>query len=227
MKICKRCKEPTKEFPLTKHGKRSTMCEACTAFTKARNQRKLDALRTSMANPPEGMKVCRRCMKPKPIGEFEPNPGACFRYRNATSCKSCREYAAEKAIAYRAAHPDDRRQKDMKAKSTAAAKCRAELLAAYGGMCVCCGESEWKFLQLDHVNDDGRAHRKSIGLGVYNLLRWAKDNGFPPTLQILCANCHNAKSFYGECPHKSSATLSLHQSEANSKETGNAAFQRQ
>jgi hypothetical protein len=30
-----------------------------------------------------------------------------------------------------------------------------EMLSAYGGKCVCCGESEYKFLAIDHINGGG------------------------------------------------------------------------
>lgn len=67
-------------------------------------------------------------------------------------------------------------------------------------------------MQLDHVNDDGNVHRlqstfsyKAIvkgikRIGVAQLIyKWAADHNFPSTLQLLCANCHSAKSFYGGC----------------------------
>lgn len=76
---------------------------------------------------------------------------------------------------------------------------RSLVINAYGGKCVCCGETETAFLQLDHVNDDGAAHRKEIGAGHRTYL-WASKNNFPDTLQILCANCNMAKR--SGCPHQ-------------------------
>ena len=76
---------------------------------------------------------------------------------------------------------------------------RKEVLKNYGGKCVCCGESDWHFLSLDHVNNDGAKHRREIGNSqVYN---WAKKNNYPNSLQVLCYNCNMAKAFYGKCPH--------------------------
>ena len=80
------------------------------------------------------------------------------------------------------------------------AKLRAEVIAAYGGRCVCCGEGEPVFLALDHVNDDGRIHRSKIGNGSA-MCRWARMNGYPKSLQLLCHNCNYAKAHSG-CPHK-------------------------
>jgi len=73
-------------------------------------------------------------------------------------------------------------------------KCFNECVEAYGGICVNCGEDELLFLHLDHVNGDGAEHRKIIGrkLGV-----WARQNGFPDILQLLCANCNLAKERTG------------------------------
>lgn len=74
---------------------------------------------------------------------------------------------------------------------------RAQVIEAYGDACRCCGETWGPFLHLDHVNSDGATHRRS--LTDRNLVRWAIANGYPDTLQILCANCNLAKE-HGGCP---------------------------
>lgn len=71
----------------------------------------------------------------------------------------------------------------------------------YGGKCACCGITELSFLCIDHKNNDGNKHRREIGNGDA-IYRWAIKNNFPDTLQILCANCHQAKHILGECPHQ-------------------------
>lgn len=75
----------------------------------------------------------------------------------------------------------------------------------YGGyVCACCGERERKFLTLDHVNNDGNAHRKATGrnAGVFTY-QWIVQNNFPPGFQILCMNCNFGKSLNGGvCPHQ-------------------------
>lgn len=84
-------------------------------------------------------------------------------------------------------------------------KVRLEALRHYGGerpVCVCCGESTYEFLALDHINGGGNAHRKSIRpTSVQSMYEWARRNGYPPIFQVLCHNCNMAKGFYGECPH--------------------------
>ena len=76
---------------------------------------------------------------------------------------------------------------------------RKLVIENYGGRCRCCGEDEYKFLSLDHVNNDGNKHRKEIK--YKDMVVWAFKNNYPKNLQILCHNCNMAKGFYGECPH--------------------------
>ncbi len=72
----------------------------------------------------------------------------------------------------------------------------------YGGYrCRCCGETEPKFLTLDHVKNDGSAHRKIIGRS--GLLAWLKDHDYPEGFQVLCMNCNHGKALNGGvCPHQ-------------------------
>src|SRR6266852_8334175 len=42
-------------------------------------------------------------------------------------------------------------------------KLRKRVLAAYGGKCVCCGETEDSFLSIDHIDGDGNKHRRELG----------------------------------------------------------------
>ena len=89
---------------------------------------------------------------------------------------------------------------------------RKEAIQAYGGMkCSCCGETEEKFLTIDHINNDGALHRRTIGgkdgngkgMGA-RTWKWLKDNNYPKGFQILCMNCNHGKARNkGICPHKS------------------------
>lgn len=84
---------------------------------------------------------------------------------------------------------------------------RSEVITAYGGFCACCGISEICFLTLDHVNQDGAEHRRQIGArhAWSKVYLWARDNGYPPTLRVLCWNCNNAAfRNRGVCPHQES-----------------------
>jgi hypothetical protein len=81
---------------------------------------------------------------------------------------------------------------------------RAEMVAAYGGSCVCCGEDEPVFLTLDHINGDGAAERKAAGnIGGYSTYLKLKKQGWPQSgYQVLCYNCNCAKRISDECPHR-------------------------
>ncbi|MDP3891935.1 hypothetical protein [Nocardioides sp.] len=75
-----------------------------------------------------------------------------------------------------------------------------EVLSHYGGICVCCGESRYEFLSMDHPNNDGAQHRRDI-TGP-NFRRWLKRNNFPPGFRVLCINCNFSRGRYGYCPHE-------------------------
>jgi hypothetical protein len=77
-----------------------------------------------------------------------------------------------------------------------------EAFDAYGGAkCACCGETLFEGLTIDHINGDGKAHRKVAGAGT-GLYRWLKLHDFPPGFQVLCATCNLAKGTGDHCPHK-------------------------
>lgn len=81
-------------------------------------------------------------------------------------------------------------------------KLRKKLIAGYGSKCVCCGETEPDFLELDHVNGGGASeYRKNPPLNVYR--RLVREH-FPEGYQLLCSNCNLGRWRNGGlCPHKS------------------------
>lgn len=82
------------------------------------------------------------------------------------------------------------------------AQLRCEMISAYGRACSCCKESEPKFLQLDHVFNDGAEDRK-INKTAAKLWASLKRIGWPKDRhQLLCANCNFGKLMNGGvCPH--------------------------
>jgi 5-methylcytosine-specific restriction endonuclease McrA len=69
-----------------------------------------------------------------------------------------------------------------------------EILNAYGNQCAICGQTKHQYLEIDHIYVDGAIHRKERNgqRGVYLDI---KNQGFPKDrFQILCANCHTAKT---------------------------------
>lgn len=81
-------------------------------------------------------------------------------------------------------------------------KIRREVIDAYGGACVCCGEDELVFLTIDHV---APLRRRSSGLtsreSSYELYLKLRKLNHPNGYQVLCFNCNHAKSASGCCPH--------------------------
>lgn len=132
-----------------------------------------------------GKNYCRQCLtRIAANGKAREAVGRCVRCKNSTPvgykhCSAC------------LAKSRDRWQ-----------SLRDEVFAAYGGYrCNCCGESEPRFLQIDHVNNDGAKHRRQMGGGGNHLYLWLKRNKYPEGFQVLCANCNYAKRF-GPCPHQ-------------------------
>lgn len=92
-------------------------------------------------------------------------------------------------------------------------KLKIEVLNAYGGcQCVCCGETILAFLSLDHVHNDGAAHRQTMAKGGNHFYRQLKKNGWPnnPPLQVLCHNCNTGRQVNGGiCPHQEIRDVSI------------------
>ena len=65
--------------------------------------------------------------------------------------------------------------------------------------CACCHVNEIHFLSMDHINNDGAAHRKEVPMS--DLYRWLRRNNYPNNFQVLCMNCNFAKGHFGMCPH--------------------------
>lgn len=84
-------------------------------------------------------------------------------------------------------------------------KLRKKALNGLGGVCSCCGETEFLFLQIDHINNDGHIDRKN-GINSQQLARKVIRENYPSDkYQILCANCNIGKHLNGgTCPHQSS-----------------------
>jgi len=160
-------------------------------------------------------KKCTKCKKALPLNMFS-------KWKKGfdgvfPSCKECRkaynreyylrntEAIKQRAKKYKKGH----RKRANEICSRDRLKLKLEMIEAYGGKCTCCGESNYKFLALDHVNNDGNIHRKKLAAerGIKKvrcdtIWREARRNNFPDSYTILCMNCNYAKSAYGICPHK-------------------------
>lgn len=121
---------------------------------------------------------------------------------------------AERQRRYRAEHADEirlkvrtwyreNRDQALAYHKTRRDVLRAEMIAAYGGKCVCCGESNPRFLTIDHVDGGGTKHRRSIGWSGNGIFAHLKKLGWPQEgYQLLCFNCNCGRAFNGGvCPH--------------------------
>ncbi len=80
---------------------------------------------------------------------------------------------------------------------------RKEFYEKYGGKCNCCGEGNWKFLTIDHVQNDGGKERKALSGNSIALYKKALERIDPERYQILCYNCNCGRAYNGDvCPHK-------------------------
>jgi predicted restriction endonuclease len=116
-----------------------------------------------------------------------------------------RYYAAHKEeIKARAREYYETHREEQRARQNAKLEeIRKIVLEHYGSRCACCGETEPQFLNIDHVNSDGAAHRRALGnLVGSSFYRWIIKHHFPNDLQLLCCNCNMAKGLYGICPHQ-------------------------
>lgn len=160
-------------------------------------------MRGSKAKYPveNGKKKCAKCLKTKPVSEFpKKERGGSLK----ADCKAC---SVKRSLAARAKKLEWYKQRQREYQQ----RIKLEALSAYGGsVCACCGERNPMFLTLDHINNDGAAHRKANGTAGSTTYRWLRNNGYPPGLQVLCYNCNCGKQANkGICPHKSEGATTI------------------
>jgi len=155
------------------------------------------------------MKTCTKCGVEKGLSEFPirrvNNGKPCDPFANP-ECKGC---ACARATAWRKANLTravmDRYNEAGKQKRQ---RVRDAVFGAYGGYrCACCGETERKFLTLDHVSNDGAAMRRetfgSRFAAGHRTYAWLLRKSFPVGYQVLCMNCNHGKRMNdGVCPHQ-------------------------
>ena len=147
------------------------------------------------------MKLCSRCS----IRESGYNKNLicreCLREQNKKYYEENRDKVIQQVSEYRSNNLEA-----VRAISNAANKARYHALKPQafdklGNRCACCGETNPKFLTIDHVKNDGAEHRKKIGSSfkIFLAVLDDTDNRF----QILCWNCNCGRALNnGICPHK-------------------------
>jgi hypothetical protein len=179
--VCRRCKkEPASP------GKAN--CDGCREYAKKIYEKQVSNGLCPVCCTNEtakGRTVCESCRHKQRT--------AYIRALGAGHCVKCRK-AHDEATSWCRSCLDKQRAHHK--------QLRDDVFAAYGGYhCACCGEPEPVFLEIDHINNDGAAHRKLLKGGGRHLYNWLRTNKYPPGFQVLCANCNRAKRF-GICPHQ-------------------------
>ena len=127
-------------------------------------------------------KICKMCGTAKPLNDFFDHATRPDKHR--WECKEC---TAKIQVDYSKKHRVRLNKNMQKYKKNV----KDMAFEAYGGyMCATCGEKREPCLTLDHIDNDGAAHRKAIGASSYKLYAWLKKHNYPPMIQVLCRNCN-------------------------------------
>ena len=73
---------------------------------------------------------------------------------------------------------------------------KIDVLTHYGTSrlaCATCDEGRLACLSLDHIDNSGASHRRSLGKEGMAFYRWIKEQGYPQGYQTLCMNCQWVK----------------------------------
>ena len=153
--------------------------------------------RGSQAKNPvvDGKKKCNLCGIVKDVSDFSIKSGKRYIVGH---CKRC---AVDRSLA---CHRRKQNQYRAKQKEYQQSLKRAAFMAYGGCWCNCCGEAGFQFLTLDHVNNDGAAHKQAAEISSGSTMyRWLKKHGYPSGFQVLCYNCNCGREANGGvCPHE-------------------------
>ncbi len=208
MPICLSCQldKPVTGFQL-RDGRRRSNCRAC----RRAGRRVPTPPRGCQPKPPPPPppiligKICYYCQIDKPLTDFSKAVG-----RRSQICKECTttrriEKRKTQCSCGKLLEPGYRLCAVCLVKKRAAAakqrqKRRLATITHYGGECVYCGISELIFLTIDHVDGNGKEHRKTEGNHICAVLRRHKaaTGQYPTGFQVLCWNCNSAKHIHGE-----------------------------
>ena len=150
-----------------------------------------------------GTQKCRVCEKRLSLDKFRNIYAKSGKVYKSHTCKKC---AIQRIIWRRTNVPKTvSMYKETRRKSHR--KLKYEVFDMYGGVCVCCGESDRRFLTVDHIDGSGRKDREMIKKGMISsgsyYYRWLRDQGVQSHLRILCFNCNCGRQINGGvCPHK-------------------------
>lgn len=128
-----------------------------------------------------------RCAKPKPEGTCRASGCLKVAVTGKARCEGCAKRDARQSASIKGRGTSQKRRHRIK----------AEVMAAYGHTCLCCGETNLAFLSIDHIDRYDGAGPKTGSV----LYAWLRAQNFPSGFRVLCINCNFALGKFGYCPH--------------------------
>ncbi len=141
------------------------------------------------------MKLCPQCRAPKPSEDFSKD----IKSKDGLN-RLCKEHFNSYSRNRYAIRVAGGTWKDNGYESRE--KLRDVIFAAYGNICTCCGESERRFLTIEHIGGGGARHRQEAG-NQYRMMLDIIKQGFPKDkYTILCILCNFGTRYGHTCPHQ-------------------------
>jgi len=181
--ICAQCRKEAREYLRSVRDRRYRVgiCTQCNG---------------RQGHPDPGKRLCRTCIE----GMYPRQVALRRAWRRSGRCTRCGKRRAEPRLMCSRCSELQRKRARQRSRQL-----RQDLLERYGNRCRCCGESRsYKFLTLDHVNNDGYLERRTVSSPVALYRRILQHSGISSRYQLLCWNCNMAKAHYGRCPHQTS-----------------------
>lgn len=144
----------------------------------------------------EIVKTCIKCGETKPLGMFVKQ-----RLSRLGRCNTCKKCGSAYNMRKYYELPVEQRKKSPLIYQKQKVDGWKQIFEHYGSSCACCGESEPKFLTVDHINPVGSKTRHATGQA--RMFRWLRLHGWPKGFRILCSNCNSGRYRNGGiCPHQ-------------------------
>ena len=183
-----------------KKKKSSNLCESCSkkasqSNRRLRESRKSDKICIRCGGRPTyaRYKICQECRKKEAKTKRQ-------KYIDKGLCKNCGAHPIRSETTTTCQKCFDRAKANKKKRQS---KNWEMILDHYGPKCNCCGETTTEFLTLDHINNDGAVHKRSLNTkDSHAIKKWVVQNHFPDNFQILCYNCNCVRNTLGYCPHE-------------------------
>jgi hypothetical protein len=135
-------------------------------------------------------------LAPVPVQPYAPRNGRSEKWRDAHPGSS------EESRALSRRHYLENRDELLAWQRADIIRRKERAIARLGGQCVCCKESRYQFLTVDHIHGGGNRERLSRGSGGVHAYRMLEAEGYDPQkYRLLCMNCNFASGIYGRCPH--------------------------